>query len=71
MTEAEINAGISAINAAIASGELRVSYAGRSVEYRSIADLRAAKADLREELARLSSGGGRPSRIINVTVAAS
>lgn len=34
---------LDAINAAIASGELKVQFSDRLVEYRSIADLKAAR----------------------------
>lgn len=68
MTEAELNAGIDALTAAIASGELKVSYAGRTVEYRSIDDLIRARDVLRGDLGRLSSNGVQRSRIIKTTV---
>ncbi|WP_290800972.1 hypothetical protein [Aquidulcibacter sp.] len=68
MTEAELNAGIDALNSAIASGELKVSYAGRNVEYRSIDDLIKARDALRSELGRLGSGGVQRSRIIKTVV---
>ncbi len=69
MTEAEINEGLSALNSAIASGELKVSYAGRTTEYRGIDDLIKAKRELERDLARLSQpDGARPSRILNVRV---
>jgi hypothetical protein len=68
LTEAELNAGIDALNSAIASGELKVSYAGRNVEYRSIDDLIKARDALRSELGRLASGGVQRSRIIKTAV---
>lgn len=69
MTEVEIRDGIAALNAAIASGELKVSYAGRTVEYRSIDDLIKAKRELERELTLLATpGGARPSRVINIAV---
>lgn len=68
MTEAELNAGINALNSAIASGELKVSYAGRTVEYRSIDDLTKARDALRSELGRLANGGVQRSRIIKPVV---
>lgn len=43
------------VKAAIASGELRVTVNGRTVEYRSMADLLKAKATIETEL----SQGGR------------
>ena len=39
-----------ALREAIASGVLRVSYDGRTVEYRSLADLRAALRDVEAAL---------------------
>lgn len=39
-----------AICAAIGSGELRVKYDGKEVEYRSMADLLKAKANIEAEL---------------------
>ena len=39
-----------ALREAIASGVLRVSYDGRTVEYRSLADLRAALRDVETAL---------------------
>ncbi|CAN1564494.1 hypothetical protein MCERH10_02834 [Caulobacteraceae bacterium] len=68
MTEAELNAGINALQSAIASGELKVSYAGRTVEYRSIDDLIKARDVLRGEIGRLAQGGVQRSRIIKTTV---
>ncbi len=68
MTEAELNAGIDALTSAIASGELRVSYAGRTVEYRSIDDLKKALELLRSEIGRLAQGGVQRSRIIKTKV---
>jgi hypothetical protein len=69
LTEAELREGIANLNAAIASGELKVSYAGRSTEYRSIDDLVKAKRELERELTVLATpSGARPSRIINVRV---
>jgi hypothetical protein len=72
LTEAEIREGIGALNAAIASGELKVSYAGRNVEYRSIDDLIKAKRELERELGLLAQpNGARPSRVINIAVLSS
>jgi hypothetical protein len=68
LTEAELNAGIDALNTAIASSELKVSYAGRTVEYRSIDDLIKARDALRSESGRLASGGVQRSRIIKTRV---
>lgn len=47
---------LDAIKAAIASGELSVSHNGRTVTYRSIAELLKAKADIEAELASAANG---------------
>jgi hypothetical protein len=52
-----------ALREAIASGVLRVSYDGRTVEYRSLADLRDA---LREVEGALDPGRRRPVRQIRI-----
>ncbi|WP_421885167.1 phage head-tail joining protein [Methylibium sp.] len=44
-------ANLDAVDAAIASGELTVSHNGRTVTYRSMADLKAARAMIVEDLA--------------------
>ena len=41
-----------ALKQAIASGVLRISYDGKSVEYRSLSDLKAALAEVVQGLAR-------------------
>ncbi len=41
-----------ALRQAIASGVLRISYDGKSVEYRSLSDLKAALAEVDQGLAR-------------------
>jgi len=41
-----------ALKQAIASGVLRISYDGKSVEYRSLSDLKAALAEVEQGLAR-------------------
>lgn len=46
-----------ALKAAIASGVLRLSYDGKNVEYRSMADLKAALNEVEAALARES---GKP-----------
>ena len=43
---------LQALRDALASGEHRVSYEGKSVEYRSVADLKAAIADVESAIAR-------------------
>lgn len=42
------------INAAIASGELRASVNGRTVEYRSVAELERARGIIEADLAKAS-----------------
>jgi hypothetical protein len=49
------SADLAAINAAIASGELRASVNGRMVEYRSIDDLQRAKRMIESELAQAAA----------------
>lgn len=53
---------LDALTAALASGELRVSYEGHSVEYRSIADLERAIQIVRDGL--LSDAGTPRSRML-------
>jgi hypothetical protein len=47
---AQVQAQLDAINTAIASGATRVSYDGKSVEYRSLAEMRAVRDALMREL---------------------
>ena len=54
-----------ALREALASGEHRVIYEGKSIEYRSVADLKAAIAEVEARIARES--GARKSRQIRVT----
>jgi len=54
-----------ALREALASGEHRVTYEGKSIEYRSVADLKAAIAEVEATLAR--EAGTRQSRQIRVT----
>jgi hypothetical protein len=56
---------LQALHEALASGEHRVTYEGKSIEYRSVADLKAAIAEVEATLARES--GTRQSRQIRVT----
>ena len=51
-----------ALRAAIASGVLRLSYDGKTVEYRSLADLKAALAEVEQSLAK-DSGQPQTRRI--------
>jgi roadblock/LC7 domain-containing protein len=54
-----------ALREALASGEHRVTYDGKSIEYRSVADLKAAIAEVEASIARES--GASKSRQIRVT----
>lgn len=45
------------IDAAIATGELRVQFQGRLIEYRSIAELKQARAHVAQVLAAAANGG--------------
>ena len=56
---------LQALREALASGEHRVTYEGKSIEYRSVADLKAAIAEVEATLARET--GTRQSRQIRVT----
>lgn len=54
---------VNALNAAIAAGERTVRYRDRTIEYRSVGELIAARNDLRNELAeqeQAGSGAARP-----------
>ena len=53
-----------ALRAAIASGVLRLSYDGKTVEYRSMADLKSALNDVEAALAR-ENGEVQTRRIKN------
>jgi len=53
-----------ALREALASGEHRVTYDGKSIEYRSVADLKAAIAEVEATMARQS--GAPKSRQICV-----
>ena len=48
-----------------ASGEHRVTYDGKSVEYRSVVDLKAAIAEVESQIAR--AAGRRKSRQIRIS----
>ena len=56
---------LQALRDAFASGEHRVSYEGKSVEYRSVADLKAAIAEVESAIAR--DAGRTKVRQIRVT----
>ena len=60
-TETDLNA----IDRAIATGELEVAYADRRVRYRSIAELKKARALIAKDVA--AENGNRPSRQYRVT----
>jgi roadblock/LC7 domain-containing protein len=53
-----------ALKQAIASGVLRVTYDGKSVEYRSMAELKLALAEVEASLAR--ANGKAPTRRIRI-----
>ena len=55
---------LQAVREALASGEHRVTYEGKSIEYRSVADLKAAIAEVEATIARES--GAPKSRQIRV-----
>ena len=56
---------LQALREALASGEHRVTYEGKSIEYRSVADLKAAIAEVEASIARDS--GSQKARQIRVT----
>jgi len=56
---------LQALREALASGEHRVTYDGKSIEYRSVADLKAALAEVEATIARESCAP--KSRQIRVT----
>ncbi len=60
---------LKALREALASGEHRVTYDGKSIEYRSVADLKTAIAEVEATLAR--DGGRTKSRQIRITTAKS
>lgn len=49
------------LDSAIATGELRVQFNGRSVEYRSIEELKKARAHVAQVLASAAGGGRVPT----------
>jgi len=59
-------ADLAAIDTAIASGEMVVQFGDRRVQYRSIAELKQARALVADQQSRVSSEseGRRPSRLI-------
>jgi hypothetical protein len=57
---------LEALQRALATGEHRVSFGDKTVEYRTVAELQAAIRTVEAEIAR---GGGTPKRQIRVTTA--
>jgi hypothetical protein len=55
-TTQQLQAWIAALDEAMASGVLRASYDGKSAEYRSLDEMRQARADLQAQL------DGKPKR---------
>ncbi len=53
---------LDALQAALASGELRVSYDNKTVEYRSVAEIKIAIAEVSAALAE-AAGTGRPRQV--------
>lgn len=49
-TTAELEARLAAIQTAIATGTVRVTHDGKTVEYRNLAEMRQIAADLKREL---------------------
>ena len=56
---------LQALREALASGEHRVTYDGKSVEYRSVVDLKAAIAEVESQIAR--AAGRHKSRQIRIS----
>ena len=57
---------LDALKKALATGERRVSFGDKTVEYRSVEELQAAIRTVEAEIAR---GSGTPKRQIRVTTA--
>ena len=55
-----------ALIAAIGSGTLRVEFEGRSMTYRSVAEMQAALATINKEI-ELAGGGGTSPRQVVIT----
>jgi hypothetical protein len=58
---------LEALKRALATGERRVSFGDKTVEYRSVEELQAAIRTVEAEVAR--NAGARPKRQIRVTTA--
>ncbi len=56
---------LQALRAALASGEHRVTFEGKSIEYRSVSDLKTAIAEVESSIARES--GSTKTRQIRVS----
>jgi predicted GTPase len=56
---------LQALREALASGEHRVTYDGKSVEYRSVVDLKTTIAEVESQIAR--AAGKRKSRQIRIS----
>lgn len=52
---------LEAVETAIATGELRVSFNGREVTYRSVSDLMAARRVIKDALAAAAAPVGAPT----------
>ena len=61
------NAQLNALRKALATGERRVSFGDKTVEYRSVEELQAAIRTVEAEIAR--NAGASPKRQIRVTTA--
>ena len=61
------NAQLKALRKALATGERRVSFGDKTVEYRSVEELQAAIRTVEAEIAR--NAGASPKRQIRVTTA--
>jgi len=61
------NAQLNALKKALATGERRVSFGDKTVEYRSVEELQAAIRTVEAEIAR--NAGASPKRQIRVTTA--
>lgn len=59
--ELELRAAIPALRTAIVSGTLRVTYDGRTIEYRSLAEMKAALRFAEDTLAGPAAASRRPS----------
>jgi hypothetical protein len=58
---------VTALEAAIATGTLRVSYADREVQYQSLSAMRALLRQMRNELSPQPAGGKRRRGLVRLT----